>query len=162
MALNASAKTFNIKSSLDKYCGDNLETTEGFAVDYEGLPFDETQVDEWVQPRIIDSDGVYTRQASSSRYGEETSILFQINIFVKKGSISNAARHYQMRDSVANYFKIRQDISIRDYDAGGTTTVDNFRVRNVNVDFPLPETQTLYQYAIAWDLVYTRVTDNPT
>jgi len=161
MTLNAVANITNIKRSLDFYCRANLNVAEELDVDFEGLPFDETSVSEWVMPRILDIDSTYRRQGSSTRYGESVNIMFQINIFVKKGGMRIANRTSTIRDMIVSYFRLKKDISLRSYLEGETTLLDSMRVRKIVTDFALPETETLYQHALAWNLVFTRLTDNP-
>src|SRR3990167_4545691 len=153
MTLDANASMANIKRSLDKYCNDNLYSTEGLNVSFEGLPFENVAYTEWVQPRILDITTQYHRQGSSTQYGETASVLFQINIFTKKSGVTIADRHYMIRDIVADYFKIGKDISIANY-VSGTTALDNLRIREVVTDSPLPETSTMYQYVLAWNMNY--------
>ena len=140
MALDANAKMANIKASLDDYCRKTLGTSESLSIDYEGLPFDNASVLEWVMPRIVDTIPTFHRQGSNSQYGEDVNILFHTNIFVKKGGQTTAVRHYIIRDAVASHFRIKQDIPIKNFAAGGEVIQDNMRVRRIVTDAPLAAT----------------------
>lgn len=161
MSIEGSAKISNVKMSLDKYIYDNLETTEGLAVDHEGVPFDNTVNDEWVQPRVLDFDTNYLRQGSSTEYGDSVDIFYNVNIFVKKSGLTISHRHYAIRDIVANYFKVGKDVDIKNYAESGTTQIAKMRVRDLVTDNPMPETNKYYQYSVAWNINFTRLTTNP-
>lgn len=158
MALGSVALLGNVKRSLDKYTFDNLYTTEGYSVDWEGLKFEESAVTGWIQPRIVDISSEYVRQASATEYGEQANVLFQINIFTKKSGVTISHRHYLMRDAVANYFKIGQSINLKDYTSAASPTVATMKVRDIVTDSPFPETATLYGWTFAVEIDYTRTT----
>ena len=120
MALTASAKRVNIQRSLDAYVHANLKTIEGLNVDFRGVPFDNAAVSEWISPRVLDITSSYAGLSSSTRYGEDSNILFQINIAVKKGGNTRSDRDLIIRDIVANYFKVGQDILVFDWDSSGS------------------------------------------
>lgn len=161
MVLNALAKNVNIKRSLEKYFYDNLQVSEGFDIDWEGVKFDDTNSSEWLQPRIIDSDSKYIGHASATEYGEQTDLLFQVNIFVKKVSTSLSDRHYSIRDIIAGYFTIGQTIPIADHVNSSQTTITYMKVRGIDDDRILPETQNLYQYIISFNIDYTKAVTKP-
>jgi len=159
MPLNALAKSSNIKRSLEAYIQTNLGTSEALSIEYEGLPFDNISVAEWISPRILSSDPTYYRQSSGTEYGEEVKLFFQTNIHVKKGSNTVTDRHYVLRDIVADYFKIGKGIDISDwYGGSGTSTGEHLIVRDIITDSALPETDTTYEYVLAFELSYTRQT----
>lgn len=168
MALGGIAKVTNIKRSLDNYIKTNIEDNEGISVDYEGLKFDDTSVTEWIQPRILDILPQFHRQGSSTQYAETANILFHINIFVKKGSMTASDRPRRIRDIVDYYFRIRKDIDLVGYAEGTDTVLATMRVRRIVTDAAMPETasekgiqgetQTLLQHAFAVELDYTRLT----
>ncbi|HDZ15273.1 MAG TPA: hypothetical protein ENH60_10310 [Pricia sp.] len=155
----AGGSAANLKMSLEKYCKDSLDTTEGLNVDFEGLAFDDTSVDDWVQLRIIDTISEFHRQASATKYGETANVLFQISIFVKKGYTNTSDRVYRMRDIVAKYFKVGEDIDLKDYINDGAT-LNKLRVRDFR-DQPLPETNELFHHICQVEVDYTRLTGNP-
>lgn len=156
------ASLTNLKMSLEKYVYDNIYIIKGIDIDFEGLPFDQTNKLEWIQPRILSvSSPVYCRQSSGSQYGEIVNILFQINIFVKKGEQISSDRHYRLRDLVDNYFKIRNAINIKNYIDDDSSNVGLVRVNELITDTALPESQNLYQYCLAWELYMTRETIKP-
>ncbi len=158
MALGNSASIVNIKRSLDKYLYDNLVSIEGLNVDFEGLSFSNIQKDiTWIVPRILDFDSTFYRQGSNTQYGENINILFQINIFTKQSSTTTSSEHYRVRDIILAYFKIGNDITIKNYVGDGLTTVDTMRIRSVE-DILLPEREEFYQHAISIEMEYTRLT----
>jgi len=159
MPLNPLAKAVNIKRSLEYYISTYLGTSESLKVEYEGVPFDNLTVTEWITPRIIDSNPIFVRQSSSTDYGEDVNLLFQTNIHVKKSSITASDRHYVLRDIVADYFKIGKGIDISDWAGGsGTSTGEHLKVRSIVNDSALPETDVTYEYILAYELTYTRST----
>uniref|UniRef100_A0A6M3IDV3 Tail protein n=1 Tax=viral metagenome TaxID=1070528 RepID=A0A6M3IDV3_9ZZZZ len=159
MPLNPLAKAINIKRSLEYYISTYLGTSESLKVEYEGVPFDSMSVTEWVTPRILDSNPVFVRQSSDTDYGEDVNLLFQTNIHVKKSSNTTADRHYVMRDIVVDYFKIGTEIDINDWASGsGTSLTEHLKVRSIVNDSMLPETDTTYEYILAFELTYTRST----
>ncbi len=160
--LPASRETFenlalltNVKRSLEKYIHDNLYTTENLSVDFDGIPFDDSAIAEsWLQPRIVNVNREYARQSSNIKYGNDTDIELKFSIFVKKSGTTLTHKHYLLRDKVANYFKIGEDINLKDY-VGDSSTLTNMRVRNISSDFPLPETNELLGYEVSWMINYT-------
>ena len=139
------ASAANLKMSLDKYCHTNLYTTEGFSIDWCGLSFENSGVTEWIQPRIIDSSSTFLRQSSAGNFGDMTDVLFQINIFVKKGYNSTSDRTYMIRDVIQKYFKTGEGIAFNDYVNAGAS-LGKIIIRESVTDIPLPETQEMYQY----------------
>lgn len=160
----------NLKMSLDKYCNTWLESSESLNIHYEGVPFDDTAVDDWIQPRIIDVTPIYLRQSSSSNYGEDANVLFQINIFAKVGHQTTSDRVTQIRDRVAPYFKIKQDITIYDY-INADADLGNIRVRSIMTDEPMPDNIlisgignrriSVHQHVFAVEMDYCRETAQP-
>lgn len=159
--LTESSLSTNIKRSFDQYIKVNIETGEGYNVNYEGVPFDDAAIGTWIQPRILDFSREYHRQGSGTEYATTNNIFFQINIFVKKSAVTLADIHYNMRDVVAGYFRIGQDITLRDYIASGSTAICNMRVRDVVTDTPMPETNEFLQYAVAWEIDFTEMVTKP-
>jgi len=144
--------------SLDKYVYDNLVTTEGLSVDYEGKPFDNESADEWVQSRIFFPTTDFHRQGSSTEYADNVDIMLNMNIFVKKSGITISHRHYALRDIVANYFRVGQNIEIKNYAESGSTHITYVKVREDITDSPLPETNEYYQYNLTKVIQWTRLT----
>lgn len=161
MGIVGTAKASNIKMSMDKYVSTNLATTESLPIDYEGVPFDNTANIEWIQPRILDIDSEFTRQGSNTEYSDSVDILYNFNIFVKKSGVTVSHRHYAIRDTIANYFKIGKDIDLKNYAESGSTQIANMRVRELVTDGPLPEDNEYYSYVLTYNINYTRLTTNP-
>ena len=155
MALNDGAKQANLKRSLDLYCKATFGVSEGLSVSYEGLPFDDTAFQNWVQPRIVGGTRKFYRSGSSTEYAQDENILFQVNIFEKKSGATNTLQCYAIRDMVAYHFRPGKDITI--YEETGTTSVGKVKIRDVANDEPLPETNELNQYVFAVDMQWTRL-----
>jgi len=161
MGLLGAART-NIKRSLYYYFKNNLETTEGLSIDWgEGLPFDNTSKTEWIQPRIIDSISDYSRQGSSTQYGNNLDVMFNINIFIKKSNIVKSGREYAIRDIVAKYFKVGEVITIYDYSGDGSSDIGSMKVRDIITDDIISETNILYMYNLTYLINATTLTTNP-
>ena len=156
MALNSLGRKTNIKRSIDKYLHFNLYTNEGINIDFEGLPFNNISLHEWIQARIINFNPTYHRQGSSMEYGSDVKIFLQLNIFVKKSNLTVSDRHYVIRDIIANYFKIGEDIDIIDY-YDSLDYLCNIRVREIITDSPMPETNTLCHYMLVYGMNYTEL-----
>lgn len=161
MALNSEAKIGNLKRSIDLYVKTNLESTERLAVDYEGVPFDNTVSPNWIQPRIVGTASTFYPAgkigSAGTSYAEQVEVLLQVNVFTKKSGLTCAAAHWDTRDAVAGYFRIGQDINL--YEATGTTVLSSLRVREIVNDFSGPETTELYQYVYGVMISQTRLTN---
>lgn len=132
MALHASSKSENIKSSIEKYIFDNLNST--FTVDWQGNEsVDVEGADEYIQPTIIKAAKQYGRQVTGSTKGNVVEYLININMFLKKGSVTNAHRLSEIRDTVAQYFEEDQVIPIMNY-AGDSSHLGNAIIREIITD----------------------------
>ena len=154
-----SSALHEVKESLDKYVLDNVYTAASIPVHYEGLPFDDKSVTEWVAPRMLDVTNTFIRQGSNTEYSEDCNILFQFNIFVKKSKLTVSHRHYQIRDILNSYFKVGKSITLYQ---SGVTAIDYLKVRRIVNDSSLPETNELLQSIFAVELDFTKKTTNPT
>ena len=160
--LNALSLLDNIKRSLDKYMQSNIYETEGISIDYEGLPFDNIKADtSWVKPRIIDIENEYLRQGSETEYGESVNITYQMIIYSKKSGVTIADQTFLIRDTIAEYFKIGEDLPLEDLVNTDSTNLANMRVRDILIDGPLSDDQEFQKYNIEWLLNFTRLTTNP-
>jgi len=160
MALDFGAQIANIKMSLDKHIEDNIS---GVSIDYEGLPFNDKKTNFWLQPRIVDITSEFHRQSNNSgtSYGSTVNILFQTSIFVKKSGVVVSHKHWLLRDQIAGIFTIGADIPLKDY-VNSNSGIASMRVRDIVNDFPMPETDTNYQYVFAVELDYlNEQTKNP-
>ena len=158
--MDARNKNFNVITSLDKYLNDNLVTVQGFTIDWEGGDsLDISKVNEWIQPRIMAGIPEYLHQTQGNRKGQNTHFLYNVNIFVKRGSTTQKNRLQQMRDIVASYYTIGQTISFYDY-AGTSSVLDTMIIRDIETDMHIPpsaarieEESTYYQYTYTPDIV---------
>ena len=153
MSQYAVEKTRNIKSSVEKYLYDNLYTTEGISMDFEGMPFESgsTSAYEWVQPRIISViDPPWHPKSASNSRGNTASFLLNMNCFANRENVTAANRHYVLRDTVNKYLHSGVSIPLRDY-AGGTTRPWSclMTVREIETDTPIPNEDVLqYNYTV--------------
>jgi len=160
MALGKQASMANVKASLDQYIFDSLGPEgEELNIDYEGLEFETTEKKEWIQPRIMDFNRDYLRQGSATEYGSLNNVTLNINIFVNQSGATLADKHYRIRDTIVNYFKVGQSISIKDHLSGATspTTLNYLKVRRLITDRPIPS-EDLLQYTLTWEMDYTELT----
>ena len=87
--------------------------------------------------------------------------MLNLNIFVKRGASSDSSRLYVLRDKVAEYFKIRQEIDFKDYDSSPTNppTIGYFFVNKIISDTAVPTSASrievespLYQWNLTPEL----------
>jgi len=150
--LGASAQIENVKRSLEKYIWDNLYTIEGISVDFYGLPFDNISITEWIVPRFLMNRN-YVSWASGIEYGYNNNIILNITINVKKTKTTTTDKHYVLRDTIVNYFKIGEDINLNDW-VDTENYICNMRIREIIEDFSLPESDTLLSYRIVLGINY--------
>jgi len=139
----------NMKRCFDSYVKTNLS---GVSIDFEGLPFDNLAVSEWIQPRII--DGYDNRSYRDSEVKQSATILYQINVFVKKSGATTTDRVYAIRDMIDTCFKIGKDIV---YTSSSGSTLAIARVRELKNDFPIGDDNELSQYILAWEIDFNEV-----
>jgi hypothetical protein len=159
MALTNTQKINNLKTSIDYYIQSQLGST--YSIDYDGVPHDETQVNEWIQPRIIYITADIAGRGGNNALAQETQILLQFNIFVKIGAIEYSDRIFTIRDDLINYFKIGQDIWVYDFDGNPDAgdRIDKMRVRDVVDDMEITGEgiqNDLKQYVLSFEMSYTR------
>jgi len=157
MTINAQGKAQNVKASLEHYIHEKLVVTEGLVVDFQGKPFESADQQEWVQERIMGfPNHDYHRQTTSALEGQTTTVLLNFNIFVNKESPTNRRtnRSYEIRDIVADYFKIGTEIDL--YDASNsdwTTSLQKMFVFDVATDAPISD-ETFEQYSYAVEILW--------
>ena len=158
--MDATNKSFNIITSLDKYLYDNLVTAQGFTIDWEGGDsVNLLKVNEWIQPRIMRGVGNYIGGgASPDQQGQETHLLYSVNMFVKRGSTTQKNRLQAIKDIVASYYTIGQTINLYDY-ADTDAVVEQMLIRDIETDSVIPpdarseEESTYYQYNYTPEIV---------
>lgn len=154
MTLNSQGKFQNVKASLEKYIHDNLVITEGFIVDFEGFPFEGTNEEEWIEERILGKGaGDFHRQVSSTTSGQTVPVLLNMNIFVNPNKTKRTNRHYEIRDYVAEYFKIGTLIDLYDFSANDWgTSLQKMEVNEIITDRPIPDPNFhMYNFTISVD-----------
>jgi hypothetical protein len=156
----------NVITSLDDYVYDNLYTTKGLTIDWEGGDsIDLTNIDEWIQPRLMGGFPQYLHWVAGNRLGQNTHLMYNINIFVKRGAKSTSSgnisknRLMQIRDMVAEYFYIGKEIPLKDY-AGASAELGHMIIRNIDTDTVVPpaaarieQESTYYQWNYTPDIV---------
>jgi len=129
----------NIKASLEKYIFTNLASNDSITVDWQGHKGTELEnVDEWIAPRMLRGGQFYRGHVTTSRKGTETEILLNINIFLRKGSTTNAHRLFQLRDTVAQYFELNQEVNLKNYSVAGYPNTEIFIVKEIMTDQEIP------------------------
>lgn len=175
MALGQQAKIANVKASLDQYLMDNLGPYgEEIPIHFEGVPFETTGKSFWIQPRLVDISRVYLRQGSSTEYGTQNNLMFDISIFADSTGVSIADKHYRIRDTIMDYFKIGQLIPLKDHVSGATSpqTLNYMKIRRLITDKPMPGirnismgrrvfSESINQYSLTWEIDYTELTTEP-
>ncbi len=136
MAIDKHSKIQNVKASLEKYIADNLVTTEGLRVAFEGVPFESATEDEWIEERIESFGNTdFGRQVDTTRMGQTTQVMLSFNIFVNPDKTIKSNRHYELRDKVLNYFTIGTTINMYDfYNNNFSTVVQILKVRDILTD----------------------------
>lgn len=154
MALSAEGKYQNFKASLENYVNANLVVTEQLAIDYEGVPFEEADYNEWVQVRIIGTGNWEDLHRSSSTRKKIAQPIVNFNVFVKPESTTKSNRHYQIRDIVAGYFELGSQIDFYDFASEDFTNVlQELTVKEIITDSPIPNDdfrQYNYTVGIEW------------
>ena len=153
------SKMQNVKSSIEKYIKDNLVTTEGLKVNFEGLSFETEGLEEWIQEDIIGNvsefNGQFHRQVDESdRHGQTISIFLNFSIFVNRNKTKKTNRHYEIRDIIANYFYIGTEINLYDFYNGNFSNVlQIMKIRDIETDRKIPDDdfhQYIYTVVIDW------------
>ena len=152
MTLNAQGMVQNVKASLEKYIHDNLVVEEGLNVDFEGTPFEVADAEEWIQERIlgfVKQD--YHRQTSETLHGQTTQVLLSMNVFVdRNASHGRTNRHYEIRDTIAEYFKVGTVIDLYDFSQDDwSSALQKLFVFEVVTDTPIPNAD-FHQYTLTY------------
>ena len=135
---------------------DFLYNVEGINIDFSGLPFNNKNSIEWIVPRFL-INRTYAALASATEYGYDNHIILNITANVKKSGATVTDKHYILRDTIVNNFKIGRDIDLTDW-VGTGSYICHMRVREILEDFSLPETDSLLSYRVVLGLNYTEQT----
>lgn len=158
MTLNAQGKLQNVKASLERYIENKLVETEGFTVDFEGRPFEGTGSDEWIEERILGKGvGDFHRQVSSTAMGQTAPVLLNFNVFVNPKKTRRTNRHYEIRDVIAEHFKVGTRIDLYDFsDADWSTSLQKMEVRETVTDRAVPDPNFhMYNFTVSIDWLET-------
>ena len=149
-------KAQNIKASLEKYIRDNIVLIEGLYVVFEGFPWSSTAQEEWIHENILTlrSNSQYHRQVGENTYGETLEIILDFSIFVNKEKTRKTNRHQELRDIIANYFKVGTEINLYDFaSADFNTVLQKLKVHEIITDEVIPNNNYLqynYTASILW------------
>lgn len=154
MTLSNQGKFQNVKASIEKYIQDNLVTIEGLTVDFEGFPFEGTDTEEWIEERILGKGtGDFHRQVSSSLMGQTVPVLLNMNVFVNPAKTQKTNRHYEIRDILADYFKIGTQIDLYDFaNDNWTSSLQKMEIREIITDRSIPDPNFyMYNFTVSID-----------
>ncbi len=123
MALDAATKERNIAKSLTAWIQAKLVTIESLIVHYEDEP-DGARPDTWVDVDYLFSlRRDFGRQVGSATLGTRAHGILNMNLCLKRQSLTNIYALSALRDKVIPYFLPTQSIPLRDYDTVGTPEV---------------------------------------
>ena len=118
MPILPEGRTQNVKASLYGYLGSNYSVTP---IQYEGLPFEEENNDEWVRADIVVLDMDYFRQVEGSDiFGADLIVLANMDIMIKPDRIlhGNIYRKEYIADELRHLFRIPLSIPVYDHYTG--------------------------------------------
>lgn len=162
MALDPNAKLANIEGALRDYTATQLGSTFPVAqLDFEGEPFDETAVDEWLQCRLLEparpnvmagprapaSDGT-----TVNRFGQQLFHFWNLNVFVRPRGQTNSLRLNTLRDTVMGAFMPNTVIAVTDV-AGGTGSLGKLIVDTFERDARVPTLPVTQDQLLQWSLL---------
>jgi hypothetical protein len=133
MGLKADARLANLVKSLDAYLDEHLKSVDPVVpVDWEGTPFQDAGIGEWIQPRLLEpvrSTTRYYRQVGEDLHGQGLQLFYNINLFVRPQLVPDPAyRLLRLRDRVLEWFTVRTRVAIKNFDGDqgtlGTAIVD--------------------------------------
>jgi len=139
MALQPTNTFKNIKASLEQYIYTNLASNDSMVVDWQNSRgVDLENENEWLSPRILRGGQFYRGEVTTDNKGNETEIMLNMNIFLRKDSVNNAHRLFELRDQVAQYFEINQVVDLKNYSSPGAPNTEIFIVREIMTDQEIP------------------------
>ena len=110
------ARFENVTASLLKYMSVNYSYT---AVNWPRTEFDSNNVQAWIRPDLLITEGPYYRQVGNGILGKDLILLLNINIFGRRDYIhSNSYALYRIRDEVMSLFREPSLIPVYDYVGG--------------------------------------------
>lgn len=144
VTLDPTARRRNVEGSWFVYAQAALSPTFGEAIDYRGLPFDETRLAEWCEVWLAGpAYAAVGRRVSASARAQGVVYMPQVNIFVRTRGVPpsvpppSAYRLAELRDGVAAALKDGVVIEVRDY-AGDQSEIGKLIVRATNMDVEVP------------------------
>lgn len=163
MGMDENAKAANVVGSVQQYVNDSLAdvlNSSQPAIDYGGgLPFDDKDLPEWVQPRIMAVArpeawmGPFAAGINPDTRGHEVIWLLNVNCFVRprrQAPLMNL-RLWTIRDLVLAAFLVGTRIPVKDY-AATSETLGYLFVDRVAEDRAIydPEREDLVQHNLVF------------
>lgn len=138
--LTAEGKLSNLKRSWDIYVQSKLAASfadAGQGLDFDGSPFQDAGLREWIQPRLLGPARPPTRAYRGvdldGTRGQGLILILQVNIFVRPVLQTVAHRIHDLRDLVMGVFHEHVKVPVVDY-TGSKSTLGNMIVRRMVTD----------------------------
>ena len=185
MAVPAVSSIANVKRSFDVYINTQLAASFNAAdqgIDWEGVPFNDAGLREWIQPRILGParpEALFYRQVPAglglNSFGHTTVIhpagrgqgviyIAQVNIFIRPARelavAQPAHRIHQLRDLVLEKLREFTTIRVLDYEGATNNVLGSMIVRRLNMDQEIPvdaAKEDFRQWCIGADAHWTEV-----
>ena len=163
MAIRPEERTQNVKASLYTYLQANFTSVP---IQYEGLPFDEENTDEWVRADMVILDWDYFRQVDSPNiFGADLIVLMNMNILIKpdKVLLANMYRKEQLADELRHLFRVPLGIEVYDHYAGTPLTqIGVLRTSELeDVDLGFNRIDAIYGHNVSSTMFYLSKWDGP-
>ena len=156
--VDATARIENVKASLDSHVATQLETGKSLAVDWNSTDFKTKAVDAYIRPRLLNiARGDFYRVAGSAgEKGHDAVLIYQIDCFVKVAETTNRLRHMEIRDLVAEEFKVGTMIALGDYftNSSNPSRVETLKCFEIDTDREIPEANGFQQWVFAVNIHY--------
>ena len=123
-----SQKFSNIEKSLRLYVETNIYTAESIPVVWSGQSLDLTSEPFFVDVFTSLQKQTFVRSMNNTTDGWIKDLLLEFSIYVKMDHIknTNAYKHLQIRDAIATYFEVSQNIPLYDFDNSKAAIYDAY------------------------------------
>lgn len=163
MAILPEGRTQNVKASLYAYLIANYTETP---LQFEGLPFDEENNDQWVRADIMVLDMDYFRQVEgSSIFGADLIVLANLNILIKPDKVlyGNIYRKEILADELRNLFRIPLGIPVHDHHSGAPLAqIGVLRTSELeDADLGINRIDAIYQHNVSSTMFYLSKWEGP-
>lgn len=132
MAIRDTEREENVEGSILKYAQEKLVDTEDLPADiYEAAGFDSSEVNLWVEVRVIFASPLqdFRLVNAAGDRGQDARVLVSLNIYTKRADLQgrrvpkNVREHLKFLDRVAQYFRQGVEIPIFQLQEGGDPSV---------------------------------------